>query len=219
MNISCDIIKDLLPLYHDGVCSEESRAIIEAHLAECASCKQFYQTLKEEDDLLDEPLQADNELKKAASLQAVKKKIRQRHALVAVSVVLVLALLFAGVRGVLQSQVEVVAAEELSVAMVDHSLIARLQGSQASQFHLKRVERSVAGRPMTFLFLQMSATAWDQLTTSQAVFSEYVLCPADKGADAIDGVYYYTGDDTGLESLSAEAWQAVLDDAVLLWHK
>lgn len=39
MNISCDIIKDLLPLYHDDVCSEDSRRLIEAHLEGCEACR------------------------------------------------------------------------------------------------------------------------------------------------------------------------------------
>jgi len=39
MNISCEIIKDLLPLYHDGVCSGDSRKMIEDHLAQCESCR------------------------------------------------------------------------------------------------------------------------------------------------------------------------------------
>ena len=39
MKISCDIIKDLLPLYYDGVCSADSKATIEAHLAQCADCR------------------------------------------------------------------------------------------------------------------------------------------------------------------------------------
>lgn len=39
MNISCDIIKDLLPLYHDDVCSEDSRKLIEEHLDNCEACK------------------------------------------------------------------------------------------------------------------------------------------------------------------------------------
>lgn len=38
MNISCDIIKDLLPLYHDDVCSEDSRKLVEEHLDQCGSC-------------------------------------------------------------------------------------------------------------------------------------------------------------------------------------
>ena len=31
MKYPCSLIQDLLPLYHDGVCSEESNKIIEAH--------------------------------------------------------------------------------------------------------------------------------------------------------------------------------------------
>ena len=39
MKYPCDLIKDLLPLYHDGVCSADSAAAVEAHLKECASCQ------------------------------------------------------------------------------------------------------------------------------------------------------------------------------------
>ena len=38
--MNCKIVQDLLPLYHDGVCSEESRAAVEEHLAGCESCRQ-----------------------------------------------------------------------------------------------------------------------------------------------------------------------------------
>ena len=48
MKISCEIIKDLLPLYLDGVCSNDSKALIEEHLAECDSCKAELQAMKEE---------------------------------------------------------------------------------------------------------------------------------------------------------------------------
>ena len=38
MKIKCDIIRDLLPLYADDACSEDSRKIVEEHLAECPEC-------------------------------------------------------------------------------------------------------------------------------------------------------------------------------------
>lgn len=38
MNISCAVIKDLLPLYHDGVCSDESKSLVDSHLDHCESC-------------------------------------------------------------------------------------------------------------------------------------------------------------------------------------
>lgn len=39
MKISCEIIRDLLPLYLDGVCSDGSRAAVEEHIAGCGRCK------------------------------------------------------------------------------------------------------------------------------------------------------------------------------------
>ena len=47
MKTSCEIIKDLLPLYHDGVCSNESKALVDEHLAECDNCKSELQTMNE----------------------------------------------------------------------------------------------------------------------------------------------------------------------------
>jgi hypothetical protein len=38
MKISCKIIEDLLPLYVDGDCSEESRILVTEHLVECMEC-------------------------------------------------------------------------------------------------------------------------------------------------------------------------------------
>ena len=38
MKIPCEIVQDLLPLYCDGVCSQESRQAVEAHLENCGKC-------------------------------------------------------------------------------------------------------------------------------------------------------------------------------------
>jgi len=48
MKISCEIIKDLLPLYHDGVCSNDSITAVEEHIAYCDSCKAELQAMDEE---------------------------------------------------------------------------------------------------------------------------------------------------------------------------
>lgn len=38
MRLNCNVIRDLLPLYADQICSDESREIVEEHLAECGDC-------------------------------------------------------------------------------------------------------------------------------------------------------------------------------------
>lgn len=39
MKTPCNVIRDLLPLYQDGVCSPESRQLVEAHMEECPQCR------------------------------------------------------------------------------------------------------------------------------------------------------------------------------------
>lgn len=39
MNVSCDVVKDLLPLYHDKICSGDSRELVEEHLETCPACR------------------------------------------------------------------------------------------------------------------------------------------------------------------------------------
>ncbi len=43
--MNCDIIKDLIPLYIDGVCSDESRYTVETHLTKCEDCKALYEAM------------------------------------------------------------------------------------------------------------------------------------------------------------------------------
>lgn len=39
MNIPCDVVTDLLPLYYDGVCNQTTKKMVEVHLEECESCR------------------------------------------------------------------------------------------------------------------------------------------------------------------------------------
>ncbi len=48
MKWNCEVVQDLLPLYHDKVCSEESKKLVEEHLSECANCRAYLDTLDEE---------------------------------------------------------------------------------------------------------------------------------------------------------------------------
>ena len=48
MKHNCEVVRDLLPLYHDGVCSQESRMMVEEHLKECEACKEELEEIKKE---------------------------------------------------------------------------------------------------------------------------------------------------------------------------
>lgn len=44
--ISCDIIRDLVPSYLDGICSEASRDAVKEHLLGCEKCRSYLDSLK-----------------------------------------------------------------------------------------------------------------------------------------------------------------------------
>lgn len=219
MKLFCDVIRDLLPLYADGVCSEESRRAVEAHLAECETCRGLL-TAMEETSGAERSDGADLEAQRAASFRRVKKKLLWRQVLTVCAVLILLAgAAFAAVRGLKGSVQEVVYDGNLSVSMVDGDLMGRLWGSRDSNVKIKRVTATEAGAEKQYLFFTVSETKWDALTTHSEVFSEYLLCPAEKGAAEIDRVYYRTGDNTDLENLTAAELSEVIAGSVLLWSR
>lgn len=220
MKYPCSLIKDLLPLYHDGVCSEESNKIIENHLSECSSCKDYYNFLCETDEICTAPQNVELEMKKAASFRSIKRKLRKKQILVVVLAFAIFAAASFSIVGFLKKSEQVISYENnISVSMADNSLIGRLQGNQANYLKIKQVEIKNNGQMDTYLFFYMSGTKWDDLITNDDIFSEYVLCSADKGAENIDRVFYYTGDYTGIESMDIGNLQKIIDNSVLLWRK
>ena len=86
MKTSCEIIKDILPLYHDNVCSEESRALVEEHLMECTSCGELLKIISDE---LAHPVNAIDEAKPFKVMQSKIKKIKLKSFLKGAAIVFI----------------------------------------------------------------------------------------------------------------------------------
>lgn len=68
MNLTCAVVEDLLPMYYDCVCSDESAALIEDHLKKCPQCSRALAALHTE---LEVPKTNVNDLK---PLEGIQKK-------------------------------------------------------------------------------------------------------------------------------------------------
>ena len=88
MKTSCKIIEDLLPMYHDGICSDESAVLIEEHLRECHNCSQILASLRGKIEL--EAMHPGNDLKPLEEIQQQitreKKRSGRKGAIVTLSV-------------------------------------------------------------------------------------------------------------------------------------
>lgn len=45
--MKCYVVKDLMPEYEEGLCSQETKKEIQEHLAECEACRNLYEALRE----------------------------------------------------------------------------------------------------------------------------------------------------------------------------
>lgn len=68
--LSCEVIQDLIPVYLDGLASEESAKLVEAHTADCEDCKKLIEVMKE-------PKKDEAEEKEIDFLKKTKRKSRK----------------------------------------------------------------------------------------------------------------------------------------------
>ena len=89
MEISCNIIKDLLPLYAEDMTSEDSKKLVDDHLCGCDECTKELAAIKKAPKL---PLEVD-----VKSLKRVGDTIRRRRTLTALAAIMTLVTVFASV--------------------------------------------------------------------------------------------------------------------------
>lgn len=220
MKYSCNLIQDLLPLYYDGVCSQESCEIIEAHLSECLTCRNYLAAMHDSDKTIPQLTVKEREQQKAVSFQTVKKKLKRKQLLIVIVCIALLLLSMLTCAGILKkSNKTVIYDGNISVSMVDKSLVSRLKGSVWNSCKSVTVTTQMDGKTETYLFFCLKDTMWDDLITNSNSFSEYTLCPADKGAGNIDCVFYYIGDYDGISTLEPDELNMVINNSVLLWSR
>lgn len=84
--ISCSIAKDLLPLYIEGILSEETAQVVEMHLQTCESCKKDFEIMRQEFVFPSAPkIQEENE----KILKELKRQLKIKRILTGVVAVFV----------------------------------------------------------------------------------------------------------------------------------
>lgn len=90
--ITCDIVKDLIPLYADDVLSSDSKMLVGEHLESCEKCNEYYKALAEGKGFIS--VNAENE---KAIIKKIKKKINNKRMITACASAVVVATLLLSV--------------------------------------------------------------------------------------------------------------------------
>ena len=132
MKYPCGIIKDLLPLYIDDVCAPESKEAIEAHLSDCADCKQSYNAMKAPNRFNSQNTDT-NDAQMADSLKQVKRTISRKIRNIVLCAAAAVALCIGGYWLLFQAPIKEVPLEDVSISANVYSLEdLKAQGTELS---------------------------------------------------------------------------------------
>lgn len=96
----CNVVYDLLPLYIDGACSEESKELVEEHLTECPACREKHASMTSEmvEGSLLQPSEDQSTLRSTdLAAKKVLKRIKRRWTLSVVALLLLVPFVLLGV--------------------------------------------------------------------------------------------------------------------------
>ncbi len=113
MKISCEIIRDILPLYAEDMVSQPTKELVDGHLAGCESCTKELETLRKPQKF---PMEADT-----SSLKRVEVSIRRRRILAILAVLLFVGTMLIGGALLLDATIYFSATEAVQDIQVDGS--------------------------------------------------------------------------------------------------
>lgn len=229
MKYQCEIIKDLLPLYIDDVCSKESRKIIEEHIEICEDCRQYYNTMSLSDNnIVSED--KNNEIL-ADSLKNVKKQIKIKHLIISMltlSVVLIFTAVSAvAIKGlqcmdtVIQCDNNIVIDQNMPAEWAtwykssDDDYFVHCTGDIINGQAGEIVEITVGDKTEKYLFFQLYTDKWAEITTPKSEISHqpFHILPE------VTRVYYYPGYMMDVEMIAEGELPVIIETSTLLWSK
>ena len=191
MNISCDVIKDLLADYVDGTLGEVTKRMVEEHLAQCEECKKY---LEEIQDICEE-LESDNSVQESSvgALKRIKYGITRRNiiaigiSLIIVVVVLIISIVFANMH------LSYIAYRDSGIVCRDNEIRTDENYSQ-----LFGVDMEYNGENIEFVFLCSNMvsrnTRLKGTTTIMDMNQNGVVDDGHQSNQYIDKIYYLSED-------------------------
>lgn len=228
MKISCNIIEDLIPLYHDGVCSEDSKKIIEDHLKECEICNNYLKALSGEN--FQKKINIDNEEVKVNTLKLLKKRLFRKNIRFAifsiVSIVIMYSFIFK-----LELPIKYKEGLVLSQEIEENNIKLSFLGDNfyKNYFLIKTTE--INGEEKNILMIYYTDSIWTKLSSKQLFKTNNTVRLASGGENFwgagnfdninvdkdIDRIYYTIGNYEKL--LNDKEMDIILEESTLIWKK
>lgn len=216
--IKCTIIQDILPLYIDGVVSEDTKKMVDEHLKDCEKCQKEYEAMKHK---LYIPAEDG-----ASFIKNINRKWRKKKVVISIMSVFATAMILFGLFAYVFYYEKTIpySRDLIKVEMQnDDQLVSHYYGKSyagVNQTHPMPVQ--IDGETKNVSFIYYTETIADS-PSSNLINNEKNTNEQDyiwnfDDSEKIDAVYYA---DFDVEKITAgkDSWDAILERAVLIWEK
>lgn len=227
MKNDCNIVRDLLPLYYEDICSDESKRFIDSHMKSCEECAEYAEKIRENPFVI----QKENreEKKMIQSFKRIKRKLLKKNILITLVSVLVLFGLYLFVR-VYEIPItyddNLFTVEENENGKID---IVFENDDYYCAYGMSR-EMNIDGAP-NIKYVYFTDTIWTKFTQTKpeetlrfsivqsTVTGDDEGIVTDDSIMQIDYIYYLVGDFQKITELSDEEYLSLAEEGILIWSK
>ena len=204
MKIPCAVAEDLLPLYYDGVCSEESRALVEEHIKECEHCAEILRQLR------GEPETVGAEIDDTAPLKSIREtwKIKSRFTRIMSVAAMLMALLWVGTMALDEWKIIPVSGDVMEITelsqLSDGRIIYHLEVKDDKDLHFVMFQSIGETNYIT----PMRSLVEGKRSSDRGLFNDYYILDPREGSN-----------DPCWQEGTTQCVIGTEDDNILLWEE
>jgi hypothetical protein len=233
MKISCEIVRDLLPVYQDDICSVQSRIAVDEHLLECEDCKSYLASMN--NDFIQNDFEVIVEKAKYETLKEIKKKLLRKNVKITiVSILCTITTLLGLFFFIFYYQMPI--SYEDGLLSVDKTydevvdIVFNGDDYYSSYGLTKTIEKD--GKVQNVAYIYYTDSIWTKYLSNpnnnkryQSSIGNGIMVDYDKNGKAIksekdiSAVYYLIGDYQDLIQMSDAEFAKNTQHAILLWNK
>lgn len=215
--INCNIVQDILPLYVDGVVSDDTKEIIEEHIEYCEGCKKEFDLMKQE---LYIPAE-----KEASIIKKFKRKWRNEKLLISIISIVLTGLILFGTFFFIFHFDRVIPYEESLIKIEiqdDDNLISHFYGLSYYSISASYQTLKIEGEEKDVIFLYYTETianspSRELINRKEKRDERDFIFHLDK-KENLDAIYYVEFNSRKIFD-SGNDWSNLLEDAILIWEK
>lgn len=216
--INCNIIKDILPLYVDGVVSDDTKEMVEKHLDCCEECKKELELMKQEISIPPE--------KEASLIRNFKKKLRNKKLIISGLSIMLTGLIMLGIFAFIFHYDRIIPYTEQLIKIEtqdDGMLVSHYYGvSYYSVSATHPITLEIDGKEKNVIFLYYTETLAQShkrklINQRENRDEREFIFPLDK-KENVDAIYYAEFDIREIVK-KGNKWDKVLENTVLIWGK